>query len=336
MNKLRIGVIGVGAMGANHLNFILNIRKVQLTCICDIDIERANYIGKKYNVKAFYHYEKLLKSGMADAVLIATPHYIHTPIAIDAFKNNIHVLAEKPVAAHIADAQKMIDAYKEYPSIKWGIMFQQRNLKIHQDLKRILDSKEFGRILRINYTITDWYRTQSYYNISPWRATWVGEGGGVLLNQSVHQLDLLQWFFGMPEKIRAFCGIGKYHNIEVEDEVTAYLEYAGGMNGVLVISCAETPGLNRLEIVAENGKILMEGNEITKYKNSDSGLNFIKTSKYGYAFPEFVKETVVYNQNEINLYKTVIEDFADAVFKNKVLSIKGEEGYNSLIPGLLV
>ena len=236
MNKLRIGVIGVGSMGSNHLKYISNTENVILTCVCDIDKDRADYAAKKYKVKAFYNYKELIDSSLVDAVLIATPHYSHTLITIDAFKAGLHVLTEKPIAVHIADAEEMIDAHKAHPQLKWGAMFQQRIMEIHQKLKQILDSKEFGNIQRINYTITDWFRTQSYYDSSSWRATWHGEGGGVLLNQSVHQLDLLQWFFGMPNKIKAFCGFGKYHNIEVEDEVTSYFEYDNSSTAVLIIS----------------------------------------------------------------------------------------------------
>ena len=331
MNKLRIGVIGVGSMGSNHLEYISNTENVILTCVCDIDKDRADYVAKKYKVKAFYNYKELINSSLVDAVLIATPHYSHTLITIDAFKAGLHVLTEKPIAVHIADAEEMIDAHKGHPQLKWGAMFQQRIMEIHQKLKQILDSKEFGEIQRINYTITDWFRTQSYYDSSSWRATWHGEGGGVLLNQSVHQLDLFQWFFGMPNKIKAFCGFGKYHNIEVEDEVTSYFEYDNSSTAVLIISSGETPGINRLEIVADKGKIILEKNKITIMKNICSASKFILDSTDAYATPESIKNEFTFPKEQYSLHQKTIENFANSILKKTPLLANGEEGLKSLM-----
>jgi predicted dehydrogenase len=331
MNKLRIGVIGAGSMGSNHLKYISNTEKAILSCVCDTDKDRADFAVKKYKIKSFCNYKDLLNSNLVDAVLIATPHYSHTPITIDAFEAGLHVLTEKPIAAHIADAEKMIDAHKAHPHLKWGAMFQQRIMKIHQKLKKILDSGEFGTIQRINYTITDWFRAQCYYDSSSWRATWHGEGGGVLLNQSVHQLDLLQWFFNMPNKIKAFCGLGKYHKIEVEDEVTAYFEYDNGATGVLIISSGEIPGVNRLEIVADKGKIILEENKITTIKHITSTSKFIQNSTDGYATPESEKNEHYFPKEEFSLHQKTIENFTDSIINNVPLTARGEDGVNSLM-----
>jgi predicted dehydrogenase len=331
MNKLRIGVIGVGSMGSNHLKYISNSKNAILTCICDINKGRADFAAIKYKVKAFYDYRKLLSSSLIDAVLIATPHYSHTPITIEAFEAGLHVLTEKPIAAHIADAEKMILAHKKYPKLKWGVMFQQRIMEIHQKLKQLLDSIEFGQIQRINYTITDWFRTQCYYDSSSWRATWHGEGGGVLLNQSVHQLDLLQWLFGMPNRVKAFCGFGKYHNIEVEDEITAYFEYVNKSTAVLIISSGEAPGINRLEIVADKGKIILEQDNITTIKNISSVSEFIKNSKDGYTTPKSEVYKYHFKKKEDSLHQKTIENFVYSVLKNTPLQANGEEGLNSLM-----
>ena len=185
-------------------------------------------------------------------ILIATPHYDHTPITIAALQKGIHVLVEKPIAVQVKDSNKMIAAYeaakKQYPNLIFSAVFMQRTYGHWGKIKAIIDGGDLGRLMRITWIVTDWFRTQKYYDMGSWRATWEGEGGGVLLNQAMHHLDLYQWFVGVPKRVTGFVGLGKYHHIEVEDEVTAYFEYENGMVGHFITSTAETPGTNRLEI----------------------------------------------------------------------------------------
>ena len=202
MDKVRFGIIGLGNMGGLHLTWINEIPEVELTAVCDIDAEKADRKAKEYNVRSFHSADELFASGCADAVLIAVPHYSHTPLAIEAFKHGLHVLCEKPIAVTKSDAQKMIDEHAKHPELRFGLMFQQRTHAAHKKIKKLIDSGEFGRIQRVNWIITDWFRSQSYYDSGSWRATWAGEGGGVLLNQCPHNLDLFQWFFGLPPMVR--------------------------------------------------------------------------------------------------------------------------------------
>ena len=331
MDKIKIGVIGIGSMGSQHLEFIKKINNLELTAICDCQEESLRSATEKYNVKGFSDYKELFKSRLIDAVLIATPHYAHTPITIDAFEAGLHVLTEKPIAAHIADAQKMIIAHKNHPELKWGAMFQQRTLNIYQKLKNILESKKYGDVKRINYIITDWFRTQAYYDSGSWRATWEGEGGGVLLNQCPHQLDLFQWFFGMPKKIKAFCGIGKFHKIEVEDDVTAYMEYDNGATAIFVTSTGDAPGTNRLEITADKAKIILENNKIMITENSCSASEFLVTSKEGFATPETEENEITFKEDTDTIHQNVIRIFADSIQKDTPLVAEGEEGLNSVM-----
>jgi predicted dehydrogenase len=269
-----------------------------------------------------------------DGVLISTPHYDHSPIAIDCFHNGIHVLTEKPIAAQMSDGKLMVEAYKEaikhHSDIKFAIMFQQRTYGYWKKIKSMLDDGELGKLIRATWIITNWFRNQSYYENGDWRATWKGEGGGVLINQCPHNLDLFQWFFGMPEKVTAFAGFGKYHEIEVEDEVTAFFEYQNGMVGHFITSTGESPGTNRLEIIGEKGKLVFENNILTFWKNRISMLKQIQTSIDPYAFTESVELEIPFEHHGLPGHKIIIENFVNAIRGREELIVHGEEGLNQL------
>lgn len=237
MDKVRFGIIGVGNMGRSHAFSLLNeVKGAELTAVCDISPERLEWAAEQLpeHVLRFGTSEELFKSGSVDAVLISTPHYDHPPLAIEALKHNLHVLIEKPAGVFTKAVQEMNDAAAQSDR-KFGIMYNQRTNPLYQKLKDLITSGELGEIRRTNWIITDWYRSQSYYNSGGWRATWAGEGGGVLLNRDPHQLDLWQWTTGMmPKRVRAFCQFGKYRDIEVEDDVTAYVEYENGATGLFI------------------------------------------------------------------------------------------------------
>jgi predicted dehydrogenase len=228
---------------------------------------------------------ELIKSGEVDAVLIATPHYSRAPIGIQALEAGLHVLVEKPLCVHKADCERLISVPLS-PGQVFAVMFNQRTDPCYIRLRELIRGGELGEIRRINWIITNWFRTAAYYASGGWRATWAGEGGGVLLNQSPHQLDLWQWLFGMPRKVRAFCEIGRYHDIEVEDDVTAYFEYENGTTGVFVTSTGEAPGTDRLELAAENGRVVIENGRFVFAKTEVPMSEFGKTSPERLANPE--------------------------------------------------
>ena len=252
MDKVRLGIIGVGGMGSFHADYMKKgcIEGCELVAVCDIDPDRLTL---HQELKRYPEHKALIESGEVDAVLIATPHYAHTWIGIDALNAGLHVLTEKPISVHVADCERLIAAHTANPKQVFAAMFNQRTCRSYRKIKQLIDTGELGEIQRVNWIITDWFRTEAYYASGSWRATWKGEGGGVLLNQCPHQLDLMQWLFGMPDEVRAFCGIGARHDIEVEDQVTAYLEYANGATGVFVTTTGEAPGTNRLEIAGRPG-----------------------------------------------------------------------------------
>ncbi len=336
-NQIRIALIGLGCMGMEHLQHILGTENTLLAAVCDMNKEKTDKLAAEYEVKGFYHHGDLLKWGEFDGILIATPHYHHTAAAIDALKKGFHLLIEKPVGVHSNDIKKMISAYEQAKSSKadliFGAMFQQRTMGHWKKIKDLIDSGELGKLVRTTWVITDWFRTQHYYDNGDWRATWKGEGGGVLLNQCPHQLDLYQWFVGMPDKVTGFASIGKYHNIEVEDEVTGFFQYANGMVGHFITSTGESPGTNRLEIVGEMGKIIFENDNLTFFRNRKSMLTQIKEAAAGFEKCENWEIAVPYQKNEDSAHRKVIENFANAILHGEELIAQAAEGINSVSMG---
>jgi len=336
-DKIKFAVIGVGVMGSMHVQDIHDLENTELAAVCDIERDRADRFAEKFGVPAFYDHLEMLDKVNLDAILIATPHYDHPSIAMDAFKRGIHVLTEKPIGVHVKAAQEMIAAYEQakakYPKLLFGAMFQQRTYGYWQKIKSLIDEGELGRLVRTTWIITDWFRTQSYYDNGGWRATWKGEGGGVLLNQCPHNLDLYQWFVGMPQRVAGFASIGKYHNIEVEDDVTGYLEYENGMVGHIITSTAESPGTNRLEIIGEKGKLIFEDGKITFYRNRYSMFEQIEKSESGYTPVENWVIDVPYQHHGESGHRLTTENFANAILHGEELVAPAVEGIHSLTLG---
>jgi predicted dehydrogenase len=336
--KARLAVIGAGVMGSSHVRDIATqLPNAQLVAVCDILHERADQYSSEYQVPAFYDYRDVLVKVALDGVVIATPHYDHTPISIDALQKGIHVLVEKPLAVHVKDGRKMIAAYEQArakkPDLQFAIMFMSRLHPQWKKIKEILEAGELGKLVRATWLITDWFRTQTYYDNGGWRATWSGEGGGVLLNQCPHNLDLYQWFFGLPKRVAGYAHIGKYHNIEVEDEVTGYFEHENGMVGHFVTTTAESPGTNRLEIVGENGKLVYEKGKLTFYRNQISMFDCIRTSEKSFDSVPCQEEDIPFDPLTSWGHATVTETFANAILRGDRLIAEAPEGLNSLMLG---
>ncbi|MDF2537628.1 MAG: oxidoreductase [Herbinix sp.] len=332
MENLRIGIIGVGNMGSIHAKNIIKgeIPGAVLTAVCDINPDRLKWAKENLNdsVQLFDQADAMYEANVIDAVIVATPHYDHSPLAIKAFEHKLHVMTEKPAGVYTKQVREMNEAAKASGKV-FGIMYNQRTNPLYQKLKDLIESGELGGIRRTNWIITDWYRSQSYYNSGGWRATWAGEGGGVLLNQDPHQLDLWQWTCGMPKRVRAFCGFGKYHDIEVEDDVTAYVEYENGATGVFVTSTSDTPGTNRFEVSGDRGKIVIEDGKITFWRTRVTEQQFSAEYKDGFGQPECWKcEIPVWGQNLQHV--GILRNFVDAIKNGAKLLAPGEEGIRGL------
>ena len=334
MDKVRFGVIGIGNMGSSHVNRFLDgtVPDAVLTAVCDVKpvrIEWAKTVCPE-GVQYFTDSHELITSGLCDAVLIATPHYFHPTIAIDAFENGLHVLSEKPVGVYAKGVYPEIEAAKKSGKA-FAIMFNQRTDRYYRKIREIVKNGELGELKRCVWIVTDWYRTQEYYNSGGWRATWAGEGGGVLLNQSPHNIDLWQWIFGMPSKVFASCDFGKYHDIEVEDDVTAIAKYPNGATGVFITTTGEFPGTNRLEISGSKGKIVYERGKFTFTRlDKDEREN---TFASGVGYDGGIKaetEDIVVEGPDINQHTEIVKNFVRHILTGEELIAPGEEGINML------
>jgi predicted dehydrogenase len=328
MNTVRLGIIGMGNMGKFHADYLLagKVSRAELTAVCSTSPAKL----EKYKaLKIFDDGRKLICSGAVDAVVIATPHYQHTSLGIAAFEAGLHVMVEKPISAHKADAERLIATRKKNPKLIFAAMFQFRTEPRYVKIQKLIQDGDLGQVVRINWIITDWYRTEAYYASGGWRATWKGEGGGVLLNQCLHQLDTLQWLVGMPARVRGFCQIGRYHNIEVEDNVSIFLEWANGATGVFVSSTGETPGSNRFEIVGTRGKVVLENNKLTFTRNDADMIEFSKAAKTGFDKPG-ISTTDIPFDNAPAPHAELMQNFTDAILDGTPLLVPGEEGIHSI------
>ena len=336
MEQVKIGIIGVGNMGSDHSKRIVNgdVPELKLVAVADRSQARRDWAKENLpeDVKIFNEGDELIDSGVCDAVLIAVPHYQHPTLAVRAFDKGLHVMCEKPAGVYTLAVREMNEAAKKSGKV-FGMMFNQRTNCVYRKMHELVHSGELGAIKRVNWIITDWYRTQSYYDSGSWRATWDGEGGGVLLNQCPHNLDLIQWICGMPSRVRAFCHEGKWHDIEVEDDVTAYLEYPNGATGVFVTTTGDAPGTNRFEITLEMGKLVCvlsnEGTSLTLYKLAENEREFCRTCPQGFEKPAMeIIEVETDGQNP--QHNGVLKAFAANILRGEPLVAGGEEGINGL------
>ncbi len=329
MEKVKFGIIGVGNMGTSHLGFLTRgeVKNGVCTAIADVKAERlkaakSNYPGE---YACYSSAEELIDDADVDAVIIAVPHYSHPPLAIRALKRGLNVICEKPAGVYTKQVREMNEVAKASKGL-FTMMYNQRTNPLYIRMHDAVKNGEIGEIRRVNWIITNWFRTQFYYDSGAWRATWKGEGGGVLMNQCPHQLDLLQWICGMmPQKVRAFCHFGKWHNIETEDDVTAYLEFPNGATGAFITSTGDAPGTNRFEILGSRGKLVCEKDTLTICRSQVDLQEFLMTEPSGFANPPF--ETEVIPQSGDNpQHVGILNNFANAVLGLEPLYVDGQEG----------
>lgn len=327
---LRFGVIGIGNMGSTHMKnlFAGKIRGAVLTAVCDIDPEKRKKAAELGVPAIFEDYNDLLASGLCDAVEIAVPHYLHPVIAKDAFAAGLHVLTEKPAGVRASDVASMNEAAAASGKV-FGIMWNQRTNPLFQKAREIVQSGKLGTPKSLVWIITNWYRTQSYYNSGSWRATWAGEGGGVLLNQSPHNIDLWQWIFGMPDEVIASCSEGKWHQIEVEDDAVITGFYKNGATATFITSTGEYPGTNRLEISGSRGKIVIEKGCLTLYSLDRDEREFCFTEPQGFPKYPVSEEQTLQTEREAG-HNGILQNFTNAVLFGEPLLAPGTEGIREI------
>lgn len=333
--KIKLGIIGIGNMGSGHAN---NIKKgacpeIEITAIADTNSKRLDWSkeqGYGENISYFDDAMDMLNSGLINACIIAVPHYDHPKYAIECLKRGIHVMVEKPAGVYTKAVREMNEVAKNHPDTVFAMMFNQRTNCVYRKLKELVSSGNYGEIRRVNWLITEWYRPQAYYNSGGWRATWSGEGGGVLLNQCPHQLDLLQWICGMPKKVSTKMHFGKWHDIEVEDDVTTYLEYANGATGTFITSTGDAHGTNRFEIQMDKAKFIVEHNKLYMDEYEMTEQEFSKTNTETFGNVKSVTTDYVETDGQNPQHIGVLNAFADAILHGGDLIAKGEEGINGL------
>ncbi|MCI8434513.1 MAG: Gfo/Idh/MocA family oxidoreductase [Clostridia bacterium] len=333
MGNVRFGIIGVGNMGSAHLNSFLSGKVTNGTVTAVADTDPAKLAAVQKNNPGTYaccaRAEDLLSRDDVDAVIVATPHYLHPDLSVAALDAGKHVIAEKPAGVYTKQVEKINTAAAKSDKL-YTVMFNQRTNPLYKKMRALVMDGAVGEIKRIHWQITDWYRSQSYYDSGSWRATWAGEGGGVLFNQCPHQLDLLQWVTGMmPERVRAFCRFGKWHDIEVEDDVTAYMEYGNGATGVFITGTADTPGTNRFEILGTGGKLVCENNTLRVWRLETDERTFNATYKGGFGEPKFTEE-LLKPEGDNPQHVGILNNFANAILGLEPLYVDGKEGIKSV------
>ena len=331
--KLRLGIIGIGNMGTGHAKSVVNgsCPDLTLAAVCDINPSRLEWASAELpGAMRFDNAEAMLDSGEIDCCMVCVPHYDHPRYVIECLKRGIHVLCEKPAGVYTLAVREMNEEAKKHPETVFGMMFNQRTNCVYRKMKELVDSGDYGQIRRVNWIITDWYRPQAYYDSGNWRATWSGEGGGVLLNQCPHQLDLLQWICGMPKSVEAHLHYGKWHDIEVEDDVTAYLEYENGATGVFITSTGDARGTNRFEIQLDRAKMVAEYGSLRVIEYAMTEQEFSATNKS--PFGSIESKEVKPELDGMNLQHVgVINAWAGAILRGESLVASGEEGINGLM-----
>ncbi|MCL5674452.1 MAG: Gfo/Idh/MocA family oxidoreductase [Candidatus Omnitrophica bacterium] len=327
MEKVKIGVIGVGGMGIAHCNMVKEIPEAQLTAVSDANKTAAEKAGKDFAVQFFSDYKELIRSGLVDAIIIATPHYFHPEVAVFAMENGLHVLTEKPISVSVSQADKMVSTAKKTGKT-FSIVYQRRTEPF---IRAAIDIAKSGKLGDIHRTlcVDSWYRTQAYYNSGSWRATWAGEGGGILINQSPHTIDLFILLGGMPKKIEGKVRT-RFHKIEVEDEASALLEYENGAWGYYYATTNEFPEGFHIEIVGEKGKLeINTPNEIKFYSFSRGLTEFMFASDKMWDKLDINKEKI----ELIDLpsgHKVIIQNFCRAILFNEPLISPGEDGIKAI------
>lgn len=341
LKKVRFGLIGLGNIGTHHYSYFPELENGELTAICDVDETRFAKLKAPADfdhpptdaawegpVATFSDYREMLDSGKVDAVIIGVPHVFHPEMAKEAFRRGIHVICEKPVAITSREAREINQAHVG-SGVVFAAMFQMRTDPIYIKIKELLEDGTLGEIRRVNWIITKWFRTQSYYDSGGWRGNWTGEGGGVLMNQCPHNLDLFQWFFGLPKRLSSLVYLGKWHDITVEDDVSVLMELENGATASFITTTADTPGTNRLEIAAENGKLVLESGVLTFFRTAKPVQEILNTSKQGFysASPEVVEIPV---EARAHGHKYVTQNVINAILGKEELLSPGTEGLKSV------
>jgi len=325
--SVRIGVVGLGNIAQQHIKNVLegHVKHAKLTVICSRS--ESDYT-RSLDVAHFTDYRELIASGLCDAVVVATPTYSHLDVGAAVLDAGLHLMMEKPMGLSIAEGEELV-ARANHSDAVAALMLNQRADPLFLRMREIVASGDLGDLIRINWTMTNWFRPEVYFQVSDWRATWRGEGGGVLVNQCIHNLDILQWICGMPSSLRAFCQFGRFHDVEVEDDVTAYLEYDNGATGIFVGSTGEAPGNNRFEIIGDSGSLVFDGKTLTVSRNEVSTAQFNRETREMFGMPGSSSQPLSIDR-AVNQHAILLSNFVAAILRDESLIAPLDDGLSSL------
>lgn len=324
--QIRLAVVGLGNIARQHIQHIQSgaVPNCRVTAVCS---RSGGDIAASLGVDYFQEITALLEADVCDAVLVATPSYTHVDLGAAVLQAGLHLLMEKPIGLSLGEGQRLLAL--QAPDQVFAVMLNQRTDPLFTTMIDVIKRGILGDITRTHWTMTNWFRPEAYFQVSDWRATWRGEGGGLLLNQCIHNLDIFQWLCGMPNKVHAFCRFGHTHDIEVEDETTAYFEYANGASGVFVGSTGEAPGVNRFDIVGDKGLLSFDGESLWLTENQQASGEFSRNTKDMFGMPASTHQELKIDR-AVNQHALVLSNFADAIINGADLIAPAREGLASL------
>lgn len=292
---IRIGIAGIGFIAEEYIKLFTQgqIQGAEIRALSSRNYSHMEEIRAKYRLDAalFTDYDAMLSSGKIDMVMICTPHYFHPGMAVKAIEQGIHTMIEKPVGVYPEELDELAKCVKSHPETLSGVLYCRRTNPVFAKIKQLLADGTLGKLKRVTWIVTDMYRTQAYFDIAGWRGTYSGEGGGLLMNQVSHHIDLLVWLCGLPEAMQANCYTARERNIEVENEVSITMEYPGNAVGQFIASTRECPGSNRLELSGSRGQIILDNEkDLTLRILETDETQFNATTNIPFAFIPYKEE----------------------------------------------
>lgn len=317
--ELGVAIIGCGAISPLHAKAITGIAGVKLLTVADTNIHKAAFMGEEYACQAIDDYRHILKDDRIDIVHLCTPHYLHASMAIELLRAGKHVLTEKPMAVDLPSAYRMIEA-AQHSTGQLGVVFQNRYNEASIYIKKATQLETYGRLLCMKGVVT-WHRNESYYRDSEWRGRWSTEGGGALINQTIHTLDLLQWFGGEVASVKGRISTDVLHGvIEVEDTAHACIEFNSKVRGLFYgTNTYLTNSPVELELVYEEGVLSLRRDHVYLWKDG--------------------RETLLCKPNNLTTkgkdywgtgHQRLIEDFYSHIHNRQKFWLDGTEGIKVL------
>lgn len=330
---VRIALIGFGSMGKNYARMLYAglVPELKLSGVCCRNGAGQALLREEFpGVRIYENVEQMQRHEEEfDAVLIVTPHATHVELGFAMAKLGKHFLMDKPAGVYASRVQELVEFCRER-GVSFGMMFNNRMLPAFRIAQDYIRSGKLGRLHRAVWVCNSWYRSPVYHRSAPWRSSWQGEGGGLLINQNQHYLDIWQWLFGMPEKLYAAMEFGRYNDFAVDDAVDIQFVHSGGFHGTMVSATGEAPGVNRLEIWGEKGCLtVQDGARVFWDENALSTVEFGKVNEVPFGTPPHTRVEIPVEKAE-NPYLLAFGNFAGHLLRGEPLFADGMDGLRTV------